>query len=158
MNVRYVLAVAVSAVLLAAIGTASAQMAGNAGTSAGAQPMPQNFVRMQQMMTQAHAAGTWAERMRLMQSHMQLMQQQMGSMMGMMGMSMKPGQGMNGGMMNGSGGQRMGGKMMGGNAGDLQAQMAAMQARMREMARMMQQMLEQQQLLLQKASGEKGGG
>lgn len=155
MNVRYAFAALAGAVLLAGAGAAQGQMAGSAGTSAAARPMPQNFVRMQQMMTQAHAAGSWNERMRLMQSHMQLMQQQMGSMMGM---SMQSGHGKGNGMMNGSG-QGVGRNMMGGNTGDLQAQMTAMQARMREMARMMQQMLEQQQLMLEKAAaGKKGCG
>lgn len=158
MNVRYVFAIAAGVVVLAIGGVASAQMAGNAGTSVAAQSMPQNFARMQQMMAQAHAARTWNERMRLMQSHMQLMQQQMGSMMGAMGLSMQSGQGMGKGMMHG-GGQSMGRGMTNGNAGDLQAQVTAMQARMHEMAQMMQQMLEQQQLMLQKAAaGRKGGG
>ncbi|MGA7965926.1 MAG: hypothetical protein WCB49_08590 [Gammaproteobacteria bacterium] len=158
MNMNFARAAAAGAFLLAFAGAVSAQQMKTPAAGTSAQPMQHRFVQMQQMMVRAHNTANWNERMRLMQSHMQLMQQQMGSMMGMMGMSMQPGQRMGSGMMSGRGGQGMGRNMTSGNAGDVQAQMAAMQARMREMARMMQQMMEQQQLMLQKAAGPKDGG
>ncbi len=160
MNARQAKGLAAGVLLAAFAGTALAQSTGGAATSSGPQAMQQNFARMQQMMDQARGAGSWNERMGLMQAHMRLMQQQMGSMMGLMGMSMRPGQRMGNGMRGAGPGQGMGRGMMGnGNySGNVQAEMAAMRARMREMARMMQQMIEQQQLMLQKASGGKGGG
>lgn len=159
MNRQHLRAAATGILLLAVAGTAFGQMANSAGTGAAA--MPHNFIRMQRMMDQANGAKSWSERMRLMQSHMALMQEQMGSMMGSMGMAMKPGQHMGKGMMNGRPGQGMSGGMMNrsaANPGDVQAQVNAMQVRMREMARMMQQMLEQQKLLLQHQAGGKPSG
>jgi len=153
MKMTFAKAGAAGAFLLVFAGSVSAQsmQAPAAGTSA--QPMQQRFVQMQQMMVRAHNTTHWSERMRLMQSHMQLMQQQMGAMMGMMGMSMQSGQGMR----HGHSEQGMQGGMMNGTGHDTMS-IGDMQARMREMVRLMQQMMEQQQLMLQKAAGPKDGG